>query len=265
MPAGKTAAHHDGEGGAVTGDGATAGGKNISHFLPVSTVPPEECDRHYTDVHSRFARGFMRAADDVVSYHINRAVAEYDLVGDWRQRPRAFRFIVLRTKDGPLRLPPHLAAVVAEDHRAFLRELRSFPVEEVTVLDELRGQTSLVKYLFELDRHPDTDPADARRTLDAQTAALAEQANHALGLRLLVANHALGERETAPIDEPGQRPLATLLPQTTKQGFLELWFDQREWAEEWFRRPAVRELLQDPAWALCRGYRVEEECGIDRR
>lgn len=239
--------------------------KAISHFLPVSTVPVEECDRHYREVHTRFARHFMRDMDDVASYHINRAAAEYDLVGDWRQRPRAFRFIVIRTRSGALRMPPELAPVLAEDHRNFLRELRNFPVEEQTVVDELRGQTALVKYLFEFDRRPGTDPAEARRTLDGTVSALADQAGHALGLRLLLADHVQGEREAAPIDEPGQRALPTLLPATQKQAFLEFWFDQQEWAEEWFRRPAVRTVLQDPAWALARGYRVDEECGIDRR
>jgi hypothetical protein len=239
--------------------------KTISHFLPVSTVPIEECDRHYREVHTRFARRFMRDMDDVVSYHIDRATAEYDLVGDWRQRPRAFRFIVIRTRSGPLRMAPELAAVITEDHRSFLRELRNFPVEEQTVVDELRGQTALVKYLFEFDRRPEIDQAQARRTLDRALAALAAEAPQALGLRLLLADHVQGEREAAPIDEPGQRALPTLLPETCKQAFLEFWFDQPEWAEDWFRRPAVRTALRDPAWGLARGYRVDEECGIDRR
>jgi len=239
--------------------------KTISHFLPVSTLPIEECDRHYREVHTRFARRFMRDMDDVVSYHVNRATAEFDLVGDWRQRPRAFRFIVIRTRSGPLRMAPELAAVLAEDHRGFLRELRNFPVEEQVVVDELRGQTALVKYLFEFDRPPGTHPAEARRMIDGTVAALAAEAGEALGLRLLLANHVLGEREAAPIDEPGQRALPTLLPETCKQAFLEFWFDQQEWAEEWFRRPEVSTALRDPAWALARGYRVDEECGLDRR
>jgi hypothetical protein len=249
----------------VTGAGAAAHTKTISSFLPVSTVSLEECDRHYREVHTRFARRFMRETDDVVSYHINRATAEYDLVGDWRQRPRAFRFIVLRTVSGPLHMPPERAAVLAEDHRNFLRDLRNFPVEEQVVVDELRGQTALVKYLFEFDRRPDSDPAQARHALEGTLTALADEAGRALGLRLLLADHVQGEREAAPIDEPGQRPLPTFLPGTCKQAFLEFWFDQQEWAEEWFRRPAVRTALQDPAWALARGYRVDEECGLDRR
>lgn len=240
--------------------------KNISHFLPVSTRTPEECDRHYTEVHTRFARSFLREMDDVVAYHINRATAEYDMSGDWRQQPRAFRFIVMRTAAGrPLRLPPDLADIVAQDHRNFLRELRSFPVEEQVVVDELRGQTALVKYLFEFDRAEADDPGRARERLDVSMARLRSEAAHAFGLRLLLVNHALGERATEGIDEPGQRPLPHLLPATTKQGFVELWFDQQEWAEEWFRCPAVRAVLQDRAWTLARGYRVEEACGLDRR
>ena len=239
--------------------------KTISHFLPVSTRSRGECDRHYMEVHTRFARRFLREMDDVVAYHVGLATAEYDLSGDWRQEPRAFRFIVMRTTGGPLRLPPELGEVIAQDHRNFLRELRQFSVEEQVLVDELRGQTALVTYLFEFDRAGTDDPAEARRRLDAGMARLRDEAAHAFGLRLLVVNRVLDERATEPIDEPGQRPLPRLLPETTKQAFVELWFDQQEWAEEWFRRPAVRAVLQDRAWALARGYRIDESCGLDRR
>ncbi|WP_326791626.1 hypothetical protein OHA79_03030 [Streptomyces sp. NBC_00841] len=55
--------------------------KTVSQFLPLSTVTADEADQYYLQVHTRFARHFLREMEQVVSYHINRAVAEYELVG----------------------------------------------------------------------------------------------------------------------------------------------------------------------------------------
>lgn len=240
--------------------------KTVSHFLPLSTVTAEDADRHYLRVHTRFARNLLRGMDHVVSYHTDRAVAEYDLNGGWAQRPHAFRFVVLRLLPGRgLEFPPEVRELIVEDHRRFLRELRPFRVREEVVLDRLSGQTALEKYVFELDRPDGVGPEAARRYLDERVAELVGEAAHAFGIRQVVVDHVESEGATAPVDEPGQRTLPGTLPETSRQAFVEIWFDQREWAEEWFARSAVRAVLQDRYWSAARGYRVEERCGIDRR
>ncbi|MGI5159141.1 hypothetical protein [Microbispora sp. CA-102843] len=240
--------------------------KTISHFLPASTVTAEEADRYYLRVHTRFARHFLREKSQVISYHINQATAEYDLLGGWERRPQAFRYVVLRYLPGRgLDYTDDLRETVVADHRLFLRELRPFRVREEVLLDRLTGQTALEKYLFEFDRADGVDVAAAREHLDGCLAVLAEEASSAFGIRQILVNHVIGEQATAPVDEPGQRPLPRILPSTSCQAFLELYFDQREWAEEFFARPVVRAVLQDRFWAAAHGYRVEEQCGLDRR
>jgi hypothetical protein len=202
----------------------------------------------------------------VVTYHTNRVTAERDITGGWSQRPRAWRFVILRFAPGAiLNFAPEVAELVTQDHRNFLRELRSFRVDADILIDNLSGQTALAKYVLELDRYPETTAPDAERDLVLLVDRLKAEAAEAFGLRLVEVNRVLSEGETEPIDEPGQRPLGRPLAETTKQAYLEIYFDQQEWAEDWFARPVVHALLADPCFAMSRVYRVEEQCQVDKR
>lgn len=252
--------------GASASRTGAAWAKAISHFLPSATLTAEEANRYYLRVHTRFARHFLREMEQVVSYHTGRAVAQYDLLGGWERSPRAFRFVVLRFLPGRgLELTEDLRETIVADHRVFLRELRPFTVSEEVVLDRMSGQTALEKYFFEIDRHDDTTPEAARAHLRRQLVVLAQEASSTFGVRQVLVNHVLREQATVPVDEPGQRPLPETLPTTSRQAFLEFYFDQHEWAQEFFARPAVRAVLQDRYWAAVHGYRIEEQCGLDRR
>jgi len=240
--------------------------KTISIFQPLDASTPHEVDRHYRQVHTRFARNFLREMPQVMSYHISRAEAEFDLNGRWNQRPRAFRFIVMRFQPGrSLEAPDALRRAIVQDHRTFLRELRAFHVLEETVVDRLAGQTALQKYVFEFERPAEVSAEQAAAHIVQALGVLREQAGAAFGLRQVLVNHVLSEGEVAAVDEPDQRPTGQLLPSTTRQAFLECYFDQQEWAEDWFARPEVRAIVTDPFWALARGSRVDEQCGLDRR
>lgn len=240
--------------------------KTYAHFLPLAALPVHESDRHYREVHTRWARGFLRELPDVVSYATDRVLAERDPAGGWGQRPRAFRFISMRYRPGShLDLPPELRERVVQDHRNCLRELRSFRVREHVLVDRLRGGTGLAKLVVELDRRPGTSAGDAATRLAGGLEVLAEQAQDAFGLRQLLVDHVQHEAATEPLDEPGQRPTGRMLPDTARSAFVELWFDHTDWADEWLARPAVAAVLQDAWWAAARTYQVHEECGMDRR
>lgn len=240
--------------------------KTFSTFAPLVALPVEESDRHYREVHAPFARGFLREMDQVVSYHTARATAELDLTGGWRQRPRAFRYIAMRYLLGrSLELPEELLERIVQDHRSCLRDLRSFPVREQVLLDRLSGQTGLSKHVVELERRPGTSPDEGARYLQKQITVLADQVGDSFGLRQVLVDHVIGEGETAPVDEPGQRPLGRLLASTTAQAFVEIYADHADWAEQWLARPAVRAVVRDPWWGVARCYRVVEECGLDKR
>jgi hypothetical protein len=240
--------------------------KTISHFQPLAASTRAACDRYYREVHTRFARGFLRRMPNVRSYHVGLAEAGFDVAGGWAAPPWTFRYVVLRFDPGSgLDLAPELRERITEDHRIFLRELRGFSVEEEVLVDRLHGQTALVKYQFEYDRRPG-EPAEAGvARLRAQLDRLRPLAVDAFGLRLLVVDHVRFETNSEPMDEPGQRSTGERLPETSRQAFVELYFDQAEWAEEWFHRDDVRAALLGEGWGRSYGVRIAEECGLDRR
>lgn len=241
-------------------------GKSIARFEPVSSRSLAECERHYTEVHAPYARRLLRGVDDVATYHTARAVAQYDITGGWRQQPAAWRFVVLRFRAGRgLRLQPDAREVIAQDHRNFLRDLRTCAVEERVLVDRRSGQTHHEHYLIELDRRPDAEPDAAVQRVEQMTQGLLSEQPAAYGLRLVVLNTVQAELAAGPIDEPGQRSLGQPLPQTCKVAYLGFAFDHREWAEEWFASPAVRRIIQDPWFAVARGYRLEVESALDKR
>lgn len=250
--------------------GSAALAKTISQFQPLAASTRADADRYYREVHARFARGFLREMPPVRSYHTGLAVAAYDVAGGWAAPPETFRYVVLRLDPGAtLPWTPELRERITQDHRVFLRELRGFAVDEEVLVDRLRGQTALVKYQFEYDRVPGEPAAAGEARLRAQLDRLVELADEAFGLRLLLADHVRHETGSEPVDEPGQRGTGIRLPETARQGFVELYFDQPEWAGEWFAREDVRAALLGPdeglAWDRVVGVQVHEECGLDRR
>jgi hypothetical protein len=240
--------------------------KSISSFLPVSKHPQARSERHYVQVHVPFARRLLLAKPQVISYHTNRARSEYDLNGRWRQRPNAWRFVVLRFEEGQgLGFTEEERRVVSNDHRNCLRGLRGCPVTEEVLHDRLAGQTSLAKYLFEFDRYPTTPFEEAReRARELGTEFLA-RAGSAFGIRRISLNLVDGEAETGALDEEGQLITGRLLPETDKVAFLEVYFDHEEWGDGLFAQDGLRELLVDPFFAVARGYKIDERCGLDRR
>ena len=240
--------------------------KTISQFQPLAASTREACDRHYREVHTRFARGFLRELPHVRSYHVGLAESAYDVAGGWAAPPPTFRYVVLRFDPGTgLSIGPDLRDRITQDHRVFLRELRGFSVEEEVLVDRLRGQTSLAKYQFEYDRPPGEPAEVGAARLREQLDRLVALADDAFGLRLLLVDHVLFETASEPVDEPGQRGTGERLAETPRQAFVELYFDQPAWAEQWFVREDVRSALLGEGWGLTCGVRVAEECGLDRR
>lgn len=227
----------------------------------------ESSDAHYLRSHTRFARHLLRAMPNVVSYHIARADGELDLLGGFTAAPSTFRYITLRFEPGTeLRIDPEVEREIVADHRRFLRNLRTFVVQEQVLVDRMTGhQTSCVKVQAQFDRHDDeaTETADLR--FSALLDQLTEKAADTFGLRLLVADRVTAEVESVAVDEPGQRVTGELLPSTTRHGFVSAYFDHIEWASEWICDLDVRRALTDPTWARSVVAAVHEECGFDRR
>ena len=214
--------------------------KSISRFEPTPSRPFEECERHYTQVHVRLAQNLLRPMRGIRSYHINRALAQADVSGGWSQRPRAWRFVVLRFEpDAELAFTPEQNEMIAQDHVNCLYRLRHCDVEETVLMDRLDGQYALAKFMLEADIAAAADPAAARQAFADLTTRVLEQMRGAFGARQLIVNHASSELECEPVDVEGQRPIG-LLPHTSRLGYLEAYFDHRRWGEE-----ALGELARD--------------------
>src|SRR3954453_13809514 len=137
-------------------------GKLFSRFDPTPSRSPEECERHYTQVHVHMAQELLRPMPSLLSYHTNRAVAQADITGGWNQRPRAWRFAGGRFAPGEsLAFSPEQSEMVAQDQVNCLYRLRSCEAEETVVFDRVGGQTALAKFMLEADRPPTVEPAQA--------------------------------------------------------------------------------------------------------
>jgi hypothetical protein len=240
-------------------------GKAVSRFEPTPSRTPEECERHYSDVHVRMAQDLLRPMPGFLSYHTNRAIAQADVNGRWHQRPRAWRFVVLRfAPDVTLALTPEQNEMVARDHINCLYRLRHCDLEEMVVLDRLSGQLALAKFLIEADRAPDADLESAWAAFDEIGECVHAAMEGAFGARMLILNRASNEAECEPLDVEGQRPVG-LLQEPTRLGYIEAYFDHARWGEEALGPLATGHGLRHPALSGVNLLQVEERAALDVR
>lgn len=239
--------------------------KAFSRFEPTPSRTREECERHYTHVHVPMAQNLLRPMDGLSSYHIDRAVAQADVTGGWGQRPRAWRFVVLRFTPGAvLAFTAQQNEMVAQDHVNCLYRLRHCDVEETVLLDRIGGQFALAKFMIEADRPAAVSAQDAWHAFGDLAARLRELMATAYGARGLILNRALNEVECEPVDVEGQRPIG-LLPETTRVGYIEAYFDHPRWGEETLGPLAAEGVLRHPALTDINLLRVEELTPLDAR
>jgi hypothetical protein len=246
--------------------------KRIARFAVAHAVSAEEAERHYLDVHHRFARSCFRTATGIERYVTQRATAQYDVNGRFLERPKAWRFVITHTLDaGDLAsstdwLPKEVTDEIWRDHTNFMRDLRSFEVEERCLVDRRSGQTNLAKLLFiySLKDGAGRDEA-ARSYLDEHLPALTEAVAEAYGARLFLTNMVMRELESAPVEEPGQRYTGRYLESTPILAFEEYYFDNAEWAGELFARPDICGRLRRSPFLDVQGLVVEERIGVDKR
>jgi hypothetical protein len=238
-------------------------GKSIGRFDPTPSRTPEECERHYTQVHVRMAQDLLRPMPSLLSYHTNRAVAQADITGGWNQRPRAWRFVVLRFSPGAkLAFTPQQNEMVAQDHVNCLYRLRQGDVDEHVLLDRVHRQLALAKFMIEADRALGVDADAAWNAFSAVADRVRGVMDGAFGARRLILNRALNEVECEQLDVEGQRPIG-LLEDTTRVGYIEAYFDHARWGEEALGGLAAEGALRDPALLDANLLRVEELAPLD--
>ena len=200
----------------------------------------------------------------LVSYHVDRAVAQADVVGGWEQRPRAWRFVVLRFDPGEvLEFSPEQNEMVAQDHVNCLYRLRHTDIEETVLLERRDGQLALAKFLIEADRAPGVSADEGWAAFSALADRVREQMDAAFGARLLILNRVLNEVECEPVDVEGQRPIG-LLDETTRVGYLEIYFDHARWGREALSPLVGEGLLRAPRLVDANLLQVEEHAPLSR-
>ena len=238
-------------------------GKSLGRFDPTPSRTPEECERHYTQVHVRMAQDLLRPMPSLLSYHTNRAVAQADVTGGWNQRPRAWRFVVLRFTPGEtLAFTPEQNEMVAQDHVNCLYRLRQGDVDEHVLLDRVDRQLALAKFMLEADRAAGVEADAAWAAFSALADRLRGVMDGAFGARRLIVNRVLNEVECEPMDVEGQRPIG-LLEDSTRVGYIEAYFDHARWGEEALGGLVAEGALRDHALVDVNLLRVEELAPLD--
>ena len=238
-------------------------GKSLGRFDPTPSRTPEECERHYTQVHVRMAQDLLRPVPSLLSYHTNRAVAQADVTGGWNQRPRAWRFVVLRFTPGEtLAFTPEQNEMVAQDHVNCLYRLRQGDVDEHVLLDRVDRQLALAKFMLEADRAAGVEADAAWAAFSALADRLRGVMDGAFGARRLIVNRVLNEVECEPVDVEGQRPIG-LLEDSTRVGYIEAYFDHARWGEEALGGLVAEGALRDHALVDVNLLRVEELAPLD--
>ena len=238
-------------------------GKSIGRFDPTPSRTPEECERHYTQVHVRMAQDLLRPVPSLLSSHTNRAVAQADVNGGWHQRPRAWRFVVLRFTPGEtLAFTPEQNEMVAQDHVNCLYRLRQGDVDEHVLLDRVDRQLALAKFMLEADRAAGVEADAAWAAFSALADRLRGVMDGAFGARRLIVNRVLNEVECEPMDVEGQRPIG-LLEDSTRVGYIEAYFDHARWGEEALGGLVAEGALRDHALVDVNLLRVEELAPLD--
>jgi hypothetical protein len=250
--------------------------KRITRVEPASAIGREASERHYVDVHHAYVRRMYRANEaPTLRYAANLALAQHDLTGRFNEEPDAWRWQVSEVREAldgaDTFIPDSVRGLIWEDHLKCIEGIEAGEYEERVLVDRRSGQLSCAKYLFTYRAEaPRGGPAATReeraRHYDgAHLPALTALAAEAFGLRLLVSNRMVREAATGDDFGPGGSISPGYVEEPRTLAIEELYFDNRDWGDEFFGRPEVLELLHRSPLGRVEGYAVSETIGIDER
>lgn len=243
----------------------------IFQIDPSGRVTTEEADRHYETIHSPFARRLvLEESPWVIRYAWNRVQASQDVRGGFGLRPSAWRFVFMDLVDDAQRddvavLPARGGQQLLQDHTRFLANMRPYDVDRRIRFDRRVSANASAKFLLTFDVTASHEASDVRSAHGRQLVpSMCEVLAQAEGARLYVTNSVSAERETEPIDEPGQQYSGRCLPEPTRASIDELYFDNHLAGIDFFTRPVVRSLLSNAALGRVRAHWVREWVAVDR-
>lgn len=244
--------------------------KRIDRFDPAADRGLEESERHYLEVHHPFARSIFRREDSRVKRYVaNRALRQYDVNGNFKKEPDAWRFVLEEVdddlEDAVAWLPEWVRETIWTDHLNCISNIRAYDVEPTVVHDYRTDQTALVKVLFQYERNSDESSDSSNDYYESDILPLLKsRLEDAFGFRLFITNKVLRQTDVEDLSEEGQVIAPTYRDQTECLRFDEFWFDNVDWAHEFFHAPEVRDHVQGARFGTVSGYLVEERCGVDK-
>lgn len=243
--------------------------KRMSRFQPPVAVGRDAAERHYAEVHHPFARRLFRDhGDQVHRYVANRADWQYSLNGRFEEAPSAWRFVITEVDDAiadaSAWIPSWAQPLIWRDHDKCIQGIEAWEVDEQIVVDHRCGQLSTAKYLF-LHEVSSAWSGQREHYLASHVPAFGRLLDDAFGARLYTAN--VVRRQAATSDEhgPGASYTGAYRDAATVVGLDEVYFDNGDWAAEFFGRPEVVALLRDGPFGRVEGYQVHETVGVDKR
>jgi hypothetical protein len=245
--------------------------KKFVELLPYDRTDLPAADAHYLDVHFRFAASTFHDVEAVRAYHTNRVVGQLDLTGGFAGQPDTWRFVVTQWDDGGDDhhvgwLDARVRELFFADRAGHIAGVRSWEVDEQTVVDRRSGQLTSVKYVLRYPRehHPSAD-AFWHWYRNEHLPALHALTVAAPGLRLYLSNAVTREAESRVRADGLSEYTGAYLGDASMRCFEELWFDSELVADRFFRSDGALAVLRDGQMGKVAGYHVEERCGIDRR
>jgi len=244
--------------------------KSLAFFDHLAAQSQDECERHYMSVHVPFILRTLQSVGMAQSYYTARIVSQRDLNGTWQQKPGNWRSAAIRVRipDDGAALPEQTRLFIEDDHRRFLRNLRSYLCAETVLHEDLRQRPSTSKFILEIGPRSVVDVATLSAMLDELGAELTSRANTAQGAALMIANRVRRQERARPLDEPGQGfTPGEFLPSADLMFIYELYFDSRHNGEQLIADldPVLAKLQEVAGAGSIRSLRLDEECQYDRR
>jgi len=227
------------------------------------------CDSHYLGAHVPFIVEMMESTGIARSYKTAKACAQRDLNGTWLQRPEIWRGVAIEVsvpEEGGS-MPESSRLAIEEDHRRFLRNLRTYVCRETVMFEDLGGRPATTKFVLEVGARAGRFATAAER-VERFTEELSDHLDPATGIALAVADRVRRQEKARAIDEPGQGfTPGEFLDEPDAAAFYELYFVTRRAGEQFFERlsPCLSALAEEPAVGPIRSYRLAEECQVERR
>jgi hypothetical protein len=244
--------------------------KSIAFFDHLAARQQDECERHYLNVHVPFILQTLQAVGIAQSYYTSRVLAQRDLNGGWCQQPDNWRSVAIRVRipDDGAAISEHTRLLIEDDHRRFLRNLRSDLCAETVLHEDLRQRPSTSKFILAIGPGSQDNAAGMEAMLEELIGEVTSRARTEPGTALMIANRVRRQERARPLDEPGQGfTPGDFLPSADLTFIYELYFDSRRNGESFIAQldPALTKLREAGGVHSVRCFRLDEECQYDRR